>query len=567
LSTKTYISDTTFIVCDVETTGMSPNSNRITEIALIKIEDGEISDRYTTLINPKQYISNFITNLTGIKNEDVINKPEFSDVSQNIIDFIGMNNQQLIFCGHNVSFDYKFLQASFERLDNPIQFNITTLCTCKLARRLFPKLKSKALGNLAIYFNIPQKRKHRAYDDTLVTAKLLLKFLDILQEDYDYNYIEEVLKFQNTKIYSGNKKPPALRRIKMNMSDIPEEPGVYFMKSSSDEILYIGKAKNLRDRVSSYFRYNEAHTEKIKKMLANVSALEFKITDSELSALILESKMIKFHKPRFNTAIKRFRFHPFIKLDVQNDFPKIDSVYEIENDGANYYGPFSSRATVRTILKDVNENFKIRKCESKYLKPSINNSNCFYFDIGTCDAPCNETISKDTYNIEVKNVHNYITGLNGISIQNKLLGIMKAVSKELNFEKAAFFRDRLNDIDRVLSYQKVITSAINNKKIIIKCETEIKREIFFIHNGKLLKTYTIKKNDDFNQVNIRAELEENIEYLYFTLNKFVQHKYTMEELDEIKVISNWLAVNRDRSKFLEVSEEMTKDEIINFMFK
>ena len=182
MSTKTYISDTTFIVCDVETTGMSPNSNRITEIALIKIEDGEISDRYTTLINPKQYISNFITNLTGIKNEDVINKPEFSEVSQNIIDFIGTNNQQLIFCGHNVSFDYKFLQASFERLDNPIQFNITTLCTCKLARRLFPKLKSKALGNLAIYFNIPQKRKHRAYDDTLVTAKLLLKFLDILQE-------------------------------------------------------------------------------------------------------------------------------------------------------------------------------------------------------------------------------------------------------------------------------------------------------------------------------------------------------------------------------------------------
>lgn len=567
MSIKHNIQDAVFIVCDVETTGLSPVENRMTEIALIKIEDGEISDRYTTLINPKRYISNFITNLTGITNEDVFDKPEFSEISGKILEFIDINNPLLIFSGHNVSFDYKFLKTSFARMENRFQIDLPTLCTCKLARRLLPSLKSKSLSSVAKYFGITQKRKHRAYDDTLVTAKILQKFLTILQEEHDCNYIEDVMRFQNTKIYSGNKKPPALRRIKMKMSDVPEDPGVYFMKSRSDEILYIGKAKNLRDRVSSYFRHNEQHTDKIKKMLSQVAALDFNITDSELSALILESRMIKFHKPRFNTAIKRFRFHPFIKLDIQNDFPKIDSVYEIENDGAYYYGPFSGRATVRTILKEIKDNFKIRKCESRQLKSSKKNSNCLYFDIGICDAPCNETISKDEYQSEVRRVHNYIIGANGASVQSKLLNMMNEASGDLNFEKAAFMRDRLNDLNRVMSYAKVITSAINNKKIVIKCDTDSKREIFFIHNGKLLKTYTINKSDEFDQRNVLDELDEYTEYLYFTLNKFVHHKYTAEELDEIKVISNWLAVNRDKSKFIEISEDIRKEEIIKFMLK
>jgi excinuclease ABC subunit C len=111
---------------------------------------------------------------------------------------------------------------------------------------------------------------------------------------------------------------------------------------------------------------------KIRNLIQSVHAIEYEITDSELSALILESKMIKKHKPRFNTAIKRYRFHPFLKIDIQNEYPKIDKVYEIENDGANYYGPFSSGRTVNKILKQINENYKLRKCEYKFLRPSKN---------------------------------------------------------------------------------------------------------------------------------------------------------------------------------------------------
>lgn len=565
---KTSIDDTTFIVCDVETTGMSAHHNRITEIALIKIRDEEIIDSYSTLINPLQHIPLGITHLTGISNEDVYKKPPFDELADGILKFIrNGGDENIVFTGHNVSFDYNFLKESFLRLKKPVRLELDTLCTCKLARRIMPKLRSKSLGNVAEHLGIIQNRKHRAYDDTLATAKILMNFLGRMQDEYEYETIDEVLKFQNSKIYSKDKKPAALKRVNIELKDLPAEPGVYYMLSNSGEILYIGKAKNLRERVSTYFRHNDNITYKIKRMLAGVRNLKWEITDSELSALILESKMIKMHKPRFNTAIKRFRFHPFLKLDIQNEYPRVITVYEIENDGAYYYGPFTSRGTVRHIYKTLYESFKLRKCDDKILKASPDASNCMYFDIGKCDAPCNLSVSRDKYRKEVNAVHDYIISDGKKSATGYLKTLMLENADTENYERAAILRDRLQDIRKVMTYQKVITSAINDKKIIIKCDTESKREIFFIHNGKLMKTVTLKRNDDFSQRDLKAELLEIIEYLYFSLNKYSRHKYTQQELDEIKVISNWLALNRDRNSFVEITEECTPEALLKFALK
>jgi DNA polymerase III subunit epsilon len=556
--------DTAFIVCDVETTGLSPANNRITEIALIKVKDEEIVDSFTTLINPGQHIPYGITQLTGISNEDVFDKPSFGEISDKILNFLDSNGDDVIFTGHNVGFDFSFLSESFRRLDKPIYINLKTLCTCKLSRRLLKSLKSKSLGNVAEHFGIKIRKKHRAYDDTLATTKILIQFIRKLQDEYELESPEDILKFQNTKIFSGENKPLALKRVNIVLKDIPKDPGVYFMRSSSNEIIYIGKAKCLKDRVSSYFRHNDNLSYKIKKLLTSVRKLEYEITDSELSALILESKMIKKYKPRFNTAIKRFRFHPFLKFDVQNEYPKLDTVYEIENDGAYYYGPFTSRGTVRHIYKDIYNKFKIRKCEDKTIKASIDKPNCMYFDIGKCDAPCNITVTKNEYRNEVDKVHRFIIDETKNSAVGVLKSFMNKSSDDEDFEKAALLRDRISDIQKVMSYRKVITSAINNKRIIIKCDNENKRELFFIQNGKLMKTVTLKRDDDFDQRPITEELSEIIDLLYFSLNKFVKHKYTQEELDEIKVISNWLALNRDRNSSLELNDENKIDDLINF---
>jgi DNA polymerase-3 subunit epsilon len=562
---KNTFENATFVVCDVETTGMSSKHNRITEIALIKIKDEEIVDTYTTLINPGQHIPYGITQLTGITNEDVFNKPSFGEISDTILNFINDKKpEDVIFTGHNVNFDFSFLSESFRRLDNPVYINYKTLCTCKLARRLLKPLKSKSLGNVADHLGIKIRKKHRAYDDTLATAKILIHFNRELQEEYELESPEEVLKFQNTKIFSGENRPLALKRVNIHLKDIPKDPGVYFMRCSSNEIIYIGKAKCLKDRVSSYFRHNDNLSYKIKKLLTSVRKLEFEITDSELSALILESKMIKKYKPRFNTAIKRFRFHPFLKFDVQNEFPKLDTVYEIENDGAYYYGPFSSRGTVRHIYKEIYNNFKIRKCEDKTIKASKDKPYCMYFDIGKCDAPCNLTIPVSEYRNEVDRVHRFIIEDKNNSAMGLFKSLMNECSANEDFEKAALLRDRISDIQKVMSYRKVITSAINNKRIIIKCDNENKRELFFIQNGKLMKTITLNRDNEFDQRPVTEELSEIIDLLYFSLNKFVKHKYTQEELDEIKVISNWLALYRDRNSSLELNDDNNPDDLIKF---
>ncbi|MBS1516711.1 MAG: GIY-YIG nuclease family protein [Bacteroidetes bacterium] len=563
------IFDPTYIVCDLETTGLSPYNNRITEIAMIRIQNGEITKEYKSLVNPGQHIPQFITKLTGIANADVFKKPPFGKLAEEIMDFLNPDTDaesEVIFVGHNVGFDYKFLQHSFQRAG--MKFEMKTLCTCKLANRLLKRLKSKSLSNVASHLGIKIKRQHRAYDDTLATAQIFQHFLGILSDKYEYENVNEVIKFQNSKIYGGENLSPALKRTGISLKELPRKPGVYFMKSRDGEILYIGKAKDIRERVSGYFRHNSEFPVKLRKLLRNIDSLEYEVTNSELSALILESKMIKQHKPRFNSALKRYRYHPFLKIDVQNDYPKVEKVYEIENDGAYYYGPFRSGMTVNNLLKDIDEEFKLRKCENKKIKASKEHSTCMYYEIGRCNAPCNFTQSRSEYENEVQKVHNFITESEKNSVQKLYEFKMQEYSENMDYESAAFVRDRLKDIRKVMSYQKVITSAINGKKLIIKCENDSGREYFFIHNGKLAITYSVTGNEDStDKEDLLNELFESTEYLFFSISKFVKHKFNPSELDEIKVISNWLALNKDKNSVLEINDNHSIKDVMNFLIK
>jgi len=188
-----------------------------------------------------------------------------------------------------------------------------------------------------------------------------------------------------------------------------------------------------------------------------------------------------------------------------------------------------------------------------------------YYDIGKCNAPCNFTQPKKDYQREVSKVHNFITGEGNETIQNFFESQMLRFSEEAEFERAAFLRDRLRDINRVMSYQKVITSAINNKKIIIKQKCDDKKEIFFIQNGKLMKTYTILLNETTDENMILDDIFETTDYLFFSLSKFIKHKFNPEELDEIKVISNWIAVNRDKSTVMEINDDTSKEDILKWI--
>ncbi|MGH2574766.1 MAG: exonuclease domain-containing protein, partial [Ignavibacteria bacterium] len=333
-----FLPDITFIVVDVETTGLNASHNRITEIALVKVLNGEIVSEFSSLVNPEQFIPPYISALTGITNELVYDKPKFEDVIPNIRTFInGSNGTKSILAGHNINFDYKFLNESFNRAGAE-NLSLSTLCTCRLARRLERKLHSKSLGSLSKYFRIKVRRRHRALDDAKAAAYILINFLDRLINEFAIETLDEVLSFQYKKIYGLSKIPKKLKRIKLDLQNIPARSGVYYMKNKKDIILYIGKARNLKERLSSYFYHNISHTNKIKKLIRQVYKIGYEVTPSELSALILESRLIKQHNPKFNSAMKRYRKYPFIKIDEKNRFPRAEKTYEVNLDGAKYYG-------------------------------------------------------------------------------------------------------------------------------------------------------------------------------------------------------------------------------------
>lgn len=563
------VSKTNFIVIDFETTGLSANSNRITEVGLVHVSGGKIIDEYSSLVNPGQFIPSYITDLTGITNEMVYDKPPFEDVLPKIKEYLTGNTDYTILAGHNVAFDYKFLKVSAERVTGE-KLELPTLCTCRLARRLNKSLLSKSLYSLSRHFKIKVKRRHRALDDAKATAEILLHFLKTLDEEYGVDCAEDLLSFQHKKIYEKDKIPANIKRIKDDLKKIPAEPGVYKMLTRKNDILYIGKAKNLHDRVNSYFYHNTSHTGKVRKLIRQVYKVDYELTGSELSALILESSLIKHHKPQFNSAIKRHKRFPFIKIDTKNKFPKIEKTFEIKLDNAKYYGPFRSNYTVDSLLDRIDKTFFLRKCKEKYLQVSKNHSVCMYHDIKQCKAPCNLSQPHADYLKEVKKVINFLESEASPGALRSLEKKMQDLSNDLQFEEASVVRDRLEDLRKVLLNLELTNAEIKLKNYIVKCTNGSKNsyELFFIAGGKLVKNI---KLPDENYEYEQDYFKEMIENIYFRGNLFsnviYNHtgKFTREELDKMKIISNWIFLYNSPKTIFKIDEKTVTDKVLHFV--
>ena len=569
------ISDTTFIVADTETTGINASLHRITEIALIKVHNGEITGEYQTLINPGQFISPEITRLTGITNELVYDKPKFHEAAPAITSFINSNHDNLIFGGHNVSFDYRFINNSLARAGHN-ELNLESICTCRLARRLNRDLTSKSLSSLVKFFGLQRRRKHRAMDDARVTAQILIHFIDRLINEFQMETLDELLGFQYKKVYESTKIPVKLRRIKIDLKSIPQKPGVYFMKNRVGDIVYIGKAKNLKDRLSSYFYHNVSHTRKIKRLIRSVQKIEYEATGSELSALMLESRLIKQYKPRYNTAIRRYRRFPFIKIDVQNLFPRAVKTYEVKPDGAKYYGPFSSSMTVNALIERINKNYKLRKCDDIKLIPSYTRAACMYHDMHQCNAPCNLTESYNDYKKEVIRVNKFLVSDTGESAMTFLNLQMNDLAENLSFEEASYVRDQISDLRKVIMNMEITSSEVEMRNYIIKCKDDNTKntwEIFFIVNGRIAKTLCMDISDDYDKTEINGLVDE-INNLYFNGGLFLFNVFNKttdafgrDEMDQLKIISNWIYQNNSPANIQKITLKTKAEDVLSFIFK
>jgi DNA polymerase-3 subunit epsilon len=381
--------DIPFVVVDVETTGADAKKNRIMEIACIVVSGGEIIERFSSLVNPHQFIPPFIAKMTGIDNAMVYNAPEAHEVMPRVRDLLTLPNA--IFVAHHVQFDWQFVIESF-KANGIVIPEIPLLCSYKLARRLLPTKVKKNVGDVAKYFDITIQNRHRAEGDAEATALFTVEFLRQLSEDFDIETVEDLLQFQNKQLANVRTAPTFVKRVAVYLEQLPEEPGIYKMIDAKGDILYVGKAKLLRDRVRSYFQPGAQHTEKIAKMVTLVHSIEWECTATELSALLLESKEIKRLKPPFNTASKTLRRFPFLRLSVNEEFPRLEWSSSINDDGAEYYGPFRNRTMTREIADTIQQDFTLRLCRDE-LQPSADFSPCFYYHIKRCHAPCGIAIA------------------------------------------------------------------------------------------------------------------------------------------------------------------------------
>ena len=281
------------------------------------------------------------------------------------------------------------------------------------------------------------------------------------------------------------------------LKKMPQTPGVYLMHDSHDDVIYVGKAINLKRRVSSYFRKSTKRSNKIESMVSKISRFEYILTDSELEALILECNLIKEYRPKYNTMLMDDKTYPYVMVTTSEDYPRIVIARRMKKDNNKYYGPFTSGGAVRDTIELLQKMYKIRNCnkvittDDSVVKdgihkdiPQINGRPCLYYHMGQCDGPCQGYISYQEY---VEKAMKFLEGNYNATLK-ELEEKMQAASAELDFEKAMEYRDLINSINHVAGNQKITTHQFEDRDIIAYAEegSDAVVQVFFVRNGKLI---------------------------------------------------------------------------------
>ena len=274
-------------------------------------------------------------------------------------------------------------------------------------------------------------------------------------------------------------------KLSEKIKSVPGKPGVYMMKDISSSVLYVGKALNLRNRIKSYFSTPKSLPLKIQHLIKNVHDFDLIFTSTEQEALILENNMIKWHQPKFNARLKDDKSYPFIKINLSEKFPQIYFTRKIKKDGSRYFGPFASAKSVRNTLTLLKKLFPYRSCTKEIT--GTDSKPCLDFHIKQCMGPCIGNIDQNDYLEIINEVILFLEG-NTAKVSNSIMSKMKTASKNLEFEKAAIFRNQLESIELIKEKQKVIQHENSNfdSIAITSIEKTSWIEIFFIRQGKLI---------------------------------------------------------------------------------
>lgn len=323
--------------------------------------------------------------------------------------------------------------------------------------------------------------------------------------------------------------------IKEELRKLPKDPGVYLMKDKDDNIIYVGKAVNLKNRVSSYFRKTNK-TDRILKMVSQIDHFEYIVVSNEAEALILECNLIKKNRPKYNVLLKDDKTYPYIKIDVKSYYPNVIITRRLLNDGAKYFGPYANPGAAKEMVNFIKEKYKIRQCRNF----KSNTRACLNFHIKRCLAPCIGNISKEDYRKQIDEIIDLLEGKTDKIIKD-LKNQMKEASEKLDFENAAYIRDRMLAIETASQKQKVSNISENNIDVIgmAKSELEVCIEIFFVRGSKMIgrEHYFFDNLGDMDD----GEIISGFIKQYYMDNLNIPNKIMVSrELEDEEALEEWL---------------------------
>lgn len=329
--------------------------------------------------------------------------------------------------------------------------------------------------------------------------------------------------------------------IEEQLKMLPDKPGVYIMHDADDKIIYVGKAVNLKRRVKSYFRKTDK-TERIKRMVSLIDHFEYIVVDNEAEALILECNLIKKNRPKFNVLLKDDKTYPYIKIDIKSDYPNVTITRKIINDGSKYFGPYANPGAAKEMLDFIKQKYKIRQCKNFRAETRA----CLNYHINRCLGPCMGYVSKEDYRKQIDEIIDILDG----KIDKVLKELEKQMieeSSKMNFEQAAYIRDRMLAIQRVNEKQKVSNITENNIDVIgiAKSEIEVCVEIFFVRGSKMVgrEHYFFQ---DIREMEDKEIISGFIKQYYIDSQNLPNKIMVREELEDQQAIEQWLSKEAGR---------------------
>lgn len=355
--------------------------------------------------------------------------------------------------------------------------------------------------------------------------------------------------------------------IQEELKKLPAKPGVYLMHNAQDEIIYVGKARILKNRVRQYFQSGYKRSIKIEHMVSHIAYFEYIITDSELEALVLECNLIKEHRPHYNTMLKDDKSYPYIKVTVQEDYPRILFCRNVKRDKSKYFGPYTSAGAVKETIELMHKVYKIRNCNRLLPRDIGKERPCLYHQINQCDAPCQGLVSKEEYKKNVEQTLRFLNGDDKKIIQD-LEEKMQAAAAELEFEQAAEYRDLIDSVKRIGEKQKINHTDGDDRDIIAlaKAGDEAVISIFFIRNGKLLG------RDHFHMTGIgdsekKEILMDFVKQFYVGTPFIPKEVLTQEEIPDKEILEKWLSDKRGAKVVFQTPKRGSKHQMMELAYK